>query len=503
MSHKNQRKQFFLFIGLCLVFNFNVSCKKNNEIPISKDSITILYIGDERIFHQDYWGMDAAFWIFLPLVDYDSEPVLAESWSHTEDYKIWTVKLRKDIFWHDGVQMTAHDIKFSFELRDKIFGGYTRNLKCELIDDFTFSLILEQPITNLPVWEVYYPKHLLEGLDTNSYYDWDFWKNPVGNGPYKFVRSIPKTMVEVEANPNYFRSPPKIKRVRLKFSKQASLQELLSGNVDAITSVPRDFLFKIDRDKFNEYYGWGSWIETIFWNHNNLLFSDAKVRQALTLAIDRIELSEVLNYPDNVPITDVLYPNMQRETRNLPSPLPYDPDKAIQLLKECGWEDTNGDGILDKNGVDFKFTLIVEKKRLMSTYIQSNYRKIGIVMDIVNKERNIFKHQLSKNDFEAILSRFPNMNEELVRMRTFLGKNSYLGYHNSELDGIFDLIESTGDIKKIDSLYKKIATILKRDFPVTFLFPIPHTNIVTKNIKGLQSVHKSGLIYSMETLWIE
>ena len=259
MSHKNQRKQFFLFIGLCLVFNFNVSCKKNNEIPISKDSITSLYIGDERIFHQDYWGMDAAFWIFLPLVDYDSEPVLAESWSHTEDYKIWTVKLRKDIFWHDGVQMTAHDIKFSFELRDKIFGGYTRNLKCELIDDFTFSLILEQPITNLPSWEVYYPKHLLEGLDTNSYYDWDFWKNPVGNGPYKFVRSIPKTMVEVEANPNYFRSPPKIKRVRLKFSKQASLQELLSGNVDAITNVPRDFLFKIkDDDRFKSYYWWGT-----------------------------------------------------------------------------------------------------------------------------------------------------------------------------------------------------------------------------------------------------
>ena len=61
----------FLLIGLLTVLSLNISCKKKNEIHVSKDTITILYPGDERIFHQDYWGMEATFWIFLPLVAYE------------------------------------------------------------------------------------------------------------------------------------------------------------------------------------------------------------------------------------------------------------------------------------------------------------------------------------------------------------------------------------------------------------------------------------------------
>ena len=99
------------------------------------------------------------------------------------------------------------------------------------------------------------------------YYDWDFWKKPVGNGPYKFVRNVPKTMVEVEANPEYFGPAPKIKKAILKFSSEPALQELISGNVDVLTYVPRDFLFKIEGDdRFTSYHWWGGWVESILWN---------------------------------------------------------------------------------------------------------------------------------------------------------------------------------------------------------------------------------------------
>jgi len=68
MIHKNELKSFFLSVGLFTVLGFTISCKKNIETSASKDTLTILYIGDERIFHQDYWGMEATYWIFLPLV---------------------------------------------------------------------------------------------------------------------------------------------------------------------------------------------------------------------------------------------------------------------------------------------------------------------------------------------------------------------------------------------------------------------------------------------------
>ena len=160
MIFKNQYTSFFLFVGLCIVFIFNNSCKKKQETPVSKNSITILYIGDERIFHQDYWGMEASNWIFLPLVTSEGDPkgefrpVLAKSWSHSDDYKTWTVHLRKNIYWHDGVQMTANDIKFSLDLRKEVFGGYTHGLNCTLIDDFAFKMYYEKPLSNLPSWEV-------------------------------------------------------------------------------------------------------------------------------------------------------------------------------------------------------------------------------------------------------------------------------------------------------------------------------------------------------------
>ncbi len=502
-------KLYFLLIGLFTVLWFNISCKNNNETSIPKDSITILYPGDERIFHQDYWGMEATFWIFLPLVAYEGgergelQPVLAESWTHSEDYREWTVHLRKDIYWHDGVQMTANDIKFSLDLKKKAFGGYSMGIKFDLIDDFTFKLIGEKPIPKLPFWEVYYPKHLLDTLDPDEYFNWDFWKHPIGNGPYRFVRSEAKTMVEVEANPNYFRTQPKIKKAILKFSDQASLPELLSGNVDVITDVPRDFLFKIDGDKrFQSYYWWGVWIQTINWNHNNKLFSDAKVRKALTMAVNRNELAQVLNYPKNIPIADVLYTKKQRATLDFPTPVAYDPEGAIQLLIECGWNDANQDHILEKNGLNFSFTIIVEKANaLMATYIQENFRRIGVHMKVETTEWNIVKQRLENNDFEAIIGSLPS--HDIYGLKNLLGKDSFIGYNNREIDSLLTAIQLTGNPEKIDELYKKMMPILQNELPLTFIFPQVLTHIAHKRIKGMNNHYNSDPVWFLEFLWIE
>ena len=509
MIYRKLHSRVFLLLGL--LFMFNLSCKKNIESNKStKDKLIISYIGDERIFHQDYWGMESTYWIFLPLVKNvgdergDIQPILAESWTHSDDYRTWTVQLRKDIYWHDGVQMTAKDVKFSIDLR-KVVAGFEGNYNCELIDDFSFRLTTIKPISNLDTWEVYYPKHLLENLDPDNYYDWDFWLNPIGNGPYKFVRNVPKTMVEVEVNPNYFGKQPKIKSAILKFSSTPSLQELLSGNVDALTYAPRDFLFKIEGDdRFKSYHWWGSWAQSILWNHNNPLFKEASVRKALTLAINRVELSEVLNYPKNIPITDVLSTRAQRENSDLSKPLPFDPEKATKLLNDSGWSDTNNDGILDKNGVDFSFTVTLQgQDKLMAIYIQNNLKSIKIGMDIETIEGNIIRQQLETNDFEAIITRFPNSESGVNRIKTYFNKESQIGYYNREIDSIFNIIENTGDKNEIDRLYKQLVPIFEKEIPITFIVPQVQTHIVRSDIKGLSNLFNADPVWSLESLWIE
>ena len=472
-----------------------------------QDTMTILYIGDERIFHQDYYGMEATYWIFLPLVrnvgDERGEiiPVLAESWSHSDDYRTWTVKLREDIFWHDGVKMTAEDVKFSIDLKNS---EAFQKIECELIDEFTFTITTEKPKTSLPTWEVYYPKHLLEHLDPKEYYSWDFWSNPVGNGPYKFVRSMPKTMVEVTVNPLYFGEKPKIKNARLKFSQNASLQELLSGNVDALTYVKREMLIKIKGDdRFNSYHWWGGWLESLIWNHNNPLFEETKVRQALTQGVNRVELAEVLFYPEGVPITEVMSTRRQRLKNDLPPGLPYDPNEATKLLNECGWYDTNNNGILDRDGVEFQFEVIVnEQNKLMATYIQNNYKEIGISMKIQTIENNIIRERFREKAFDVILTRFDN-SFNFRWIREYFGEDSKIGYQNKEMDSIINLIENTGNIEEIDRLAKELHPIFQKDLPITFILPQVQTHIVRSNVKGLNNLYRTDPVWFLEYLWFE
>jgi peptide/nickel transport system substrate-binding protein len=160
---------------------------------------------------------DGAYIMFIPPVDKDEEeqwqPRLLERWEHSNDYTEWTFYLRKDVRWHDGKPVTAHDVKFTIELtRDPNVYGNRRFEEITLIDNFACRIRSNTPFNALDLydWPGVYPKHLLEGLDPAEFFSWDFWTRPVGNGPYRYVRHVPKTMFELEANPDYYGGKPKI-----------------------------------------------------------------------------------------------------------------------------------------------------------------------------------------------------------------------------------------------------------------------------------------------------
>ncbi len=152
----------------------------------------------------------------------------------------WTFRLRSDVRWHDGVPVTAHDIKFSMDLYTDAGGWGPGRARAIVRDDTTLTVIFGPGSAQEPaLWQnyVYVPKHLLEGLDPATIWRWDFWLEPVGNGPYRFVRRVPQTMFELEANPDFYLGRPRIDRVIIKLASQ-SAAELLSGNVDAMSADP-------------------------------------------------------------------------------------------------------------------------------------------------------------------------------------------------------------------------------------------------------------------------
>ena len=143
--------------------------------------------------------MPAKFLVFLPLVTRNEkgelEGRLAQSWEHSADYREWTYYLRRGVRWHDGRPVTAHDIKFTLDL---LISQLYPIDSATLLDDWTIKVRAPAwSLAGLDTWLVYYPRHVIERLDPKKFNHWDFWTRPVGNGAYRYLRHVPKTLMEI------------------------------------------------------------------------------------------------------------------------------------------------------------------------------------------------------------------------------------------------------------------------------------------------------------------
>jgi peptide/nickel transport system substrate-binding protein len=289
---------------------------------------------------------------------------LATSWEPSADYREWTYRLRTDVRWHDGAPFTARDIEFTIGLMDDFWDPDYGSGAFEAVtvhDDSTITIRSGHGRRLYQIHMVFYPMHLLEGLDPDRLGEWGFWARPIGNGPYRYVRAVPETMMEFEANLDFYAGAPSIARVVLKFSGDAAIADLLSGQVDVSSDISTADRATVAADpRFRLYYQvWGGSQQVIYWKNDHVLFSEPSVRRALTMAIDRRELLRALNIPDEVPIIDGPITPDQWVRRQLPEPLPHDPERARALLDKAGWRDMDGDGILEKDGRPFRFTALV------------------------------------------------------------------------------------------------------------------------------------------------
>jgi peptide/nickel transport system substrate-binding protein len=308
-------------------------------------------------------------------------------------------------------------------------------------------------------------------------------------------------MVELEANPDYYGGKPKIERVVLKFGKNP-LIELMSGNVDAVINLPPLEAVQIAKDsRFNMYHAFGhmpavafNQVFAIIWNHRNDLFRNPAVRRALTLAINRRELHGVLDFPDNVPIFDVPITKGQCFRGELPEPLPYDPEQAKRLLDEAGWFEVTKDGVRENNGREFRFSLLVSAEQTLgAVYIQDQFRKVGIRMEIVTLDRSVLKTRRRSGEFAACLFDifFHEYKEDLGV------------YNNPEFDRLLENAYWAPTPDEKDIAVRKLWPIYRTDLLFTFLYPRVDFFVVHRRIRGLKSPYRAHPAGFMEHLWIE
>ena len=468
---------------------------------------------------QDILGL-----LFLALTrtnpDFSHGPLLAQSWEFSNNHLELTFQLRDDVFWHDGVKTTAHDVKFSFEKqRDPNIGWSAIKWKqyikeCVVIDDYTVKFIFERvyPYQMMDaVVGVILPKHLLEKVPDQEMVSTEFNRNPIGNGPYLFKEWKAQQYVEIVANDNYFAGRPPLDRIIFKVipDQENLVLQLKSGQIDFMERVPPRFFQEVSRqeDLVAHLYP-GRRYTYIGWNLRNSLFASRKVRQALTMAVNRQEIidSLLLEFGE-IPKGPIL-PIIWAHNPNLPD-FPYDPEKARQYLAEEGWSDSDGDGWLDKEGKRFSFTLKTNKgnqiREDILVLVQDMLKQVGIEVKPNILEWTVFIGDLNQKNFEAAVAGWSvGLKMDMTTIwhsNSISDKFNFVSYSNPEFDRLNDTAIFEMDQEKAQQMWWRAQEMIAEDQPYTFLSSPQQISFLHKRFQNVQ-LETVGWSYNVEQWWV-
>ena len=507
----------------------SVGCLESEGRSVSS-TITIgtTFDADES-YLSPAWDVSAQQLVLLPLASFNESGELigrlASRWAHSPDWRRWTIYLRSNVYWHDGVPVTAHDIKWSMDATVRDLTAWldeavadsgradalrrslaARDYTVTVLDDTTYTVEYHGVGRNpIDWWKVYYPKHLGERMDAGEEPECHPWVCPIGNGPYQYVSHVAQTVIQLEANPQYYGEKPRIERVRMRLGA-SGIQELLAGNVDAITGLDWLSAQRLAEDpRFELYYMMTTWrAVAIVWNHRHPALREPEVRQALTMAINRRELHAVLNLPNDLPIFDAPPTDRDFQRGKFPEPLPYDPNRSRRLLDAAGWRDADGDGIRERSGRRLAFSMIAAPgDQRAAVYLQDQLRRVGVRVEVQPLSAGI-RTRLHGGDFDAAITRlFRDVDQQNYGMFRFMGRDGALDYRNAKAHALLNATSETVDPDSLQALFSGLAAVFRADPPVTYLYPTVLTTVAHRRIRGLSSPFRADIWMYMHELWIE
>ncbi|RMF46595.1 MAG: peptide-binding protein [Deltaproteobacteria bacterium] len=471
------------------------------------------------ILATDAASADISGLVYNGLVRYDKNLVLegelAESWDISPDNLTITFHLRKGVKWHDGAPFTSADVLFTYQLYidpdtpTAYAEAYKQVRRAEAPDPYTFRVTYPKPYAPaLGSWGLnILPKHLLEGKDITKS---PLSRSPIGTGPYRFVEWVPGEKVVLEANEDYFEGRPYLKRVVYRIVPDQSTQfmELQSGGLDLMDLTPIQYTTQTNTPafarNFNKYRYLAFSYTYLGYNLERPLFQDKRVRQAISYAIDKKEiidgvllgLGQAATGPYK-PDTWVYNPKVKRYS--------HDPDKARKLLAEAGWTDSDGDGVLDRNGKPFRFTIVTNQGndlRVKSAeIIQRRLKEVGIQVKIrVVEWATFLKEFIHAGNFDACILGWrggpePDQYNIWHSSKTGPRQLNFIHYKNAEVDELLEKGRRTFVQAERKKIYDRFQEILAEEQPYTFLYVGEALPAVAKRFRGIEPA-PAGILHN-------
>ncbi|MCM2356818.1 MAG: peptide-binding protein [Geobacteraceae bacterium] len=482
--------------------------------PAQGDALVVGSIGEPStllpLLASDNASHEVAGRIYNGLVRYDKnlnlEGELAESWDVSGDGLTITFHLRKGVKWHDGQEFTSRDVMYTYRVTidpktPTAYADAFKQVQSAVAPDLhTFRVTYAKPFAPaLESWGMaILPAHLLEGKDITTS---ELARRPVGTGPYTFKEWVAGQKITLEANRDYYEGRPWIDRYiyRIIPDNSTMYMELKAGALDMMGLSPVQYQRQTEtsefRARFNKYRYPASAFTYLGYNLRHPLFADRRVRQALTAAINKAEIvhgvllgmGQVAHGPYK-PGTWAYNPQVRD--------FEYNPERARQLLAEAGWRETNGEGILVREGKPFRFTILTNQgntERLKTAQIvQRRLKKVGIDVKIRVIEWASFLSQfIDKGNFEAVMlgwtiSPDPDMFDIWHSSKTGPKELNFIGYKNPEVDRLLEEGRGTFDQEKRRRCYWRIQEILAQDQPYTFLYVPDALPAVSARFRGIE-----------------
>lgn len=436
------------------------------------------------------------------------KPGLAESWD-IRDPKTYVFHLRRGVHFSDGRPLTSRDVKWSF---DSLMQGKIRSTKgstyrfvdnIEAPDDDTVIFHLKQPWAAL-LWNVAGG----EGMGIVPYGSGaEISQNPIGSGPFKFVRAEQDRDVIIERNDQYWGPKPKLDRVRFAVVPDTTTRalELRKGSADLeINALTPDMELTLSREKqLLVMRGPGTRVGYMAFNLRDPILKDVRVRQAIAYALNRPRYIQYM-WRDSARLAASILPPESWAYDPGVRQYSHDPEKAKQLLEAAGYPETNG--------VRFHLTMKTsteESSRAMAAVFQQQLRDVGIALEIRSFEQATFFSDVTHGEFQVYSLRWVGGNEDpdifgyVFDSANIIphGANRQF-YSNPQVDALIarGQMETDQSARKRD--YNEIQQILANDLPYVYLWYYDNVMVYSNRVHGLE-LNPSGNFDFLRTAWLQ
>jgi peptide/nickel transport system substrate-binding protein len=448
---------------------------------------------------------------------------IAESWQVSEDGLRFKFKLRPNVAFSDGTPLTADDVVFTYNfIMDPRIKAPRERAYYEKIASVTAAGPLD---VEFVFKEPYYNSLSLAGgmsILAKHFYE-PYLEKPerfnqskgllFGSGPYRLANpkkwTPDKGVVELARNPRYWGPvQPSFNRIIWKIieNETARLTSYRNGEIDMYSAQPREYKKRLLKDKKLmarsqnfEYLPPTSGYLYIGWNQKRkgkaTRFADKRVRQAMTYLSDKQRIVDEIMLGYAEPAVGPFSPQGKQHADDL-KVRTLDTEKARDLLKQAGYEDRNGDGVLeDAAGKAFRFELVYpqgsEQYTSLVLFLKDAYARVGVQLIPKATEWSVMIDLLDKKDFEAISLRWSaSLESDLYQI--FHGDQSkdngdnFINYRNPELDKLIEKARSSVDEEKRMPLWQAAERILYEDQPYTFLTRSKSLVLVNQRMKNAQ-----------------